>query len=562
MKKTGLLLLLSACLGTGVAQTSVKTAPNNWHLLNKDNDGFYGIGVEKTYKELLKGRKSVPVIVAVIDSGVDTLHEDLKPVLWRNPGEIPNNGIDDDNNGFVDDVYGWNFLGNKDGRNVDKDSYEAARVYYKLKRKYGSTLPSDETATPEEKEELALYKKVKELVEGDAKEASMNVMFLKNLVESMPWADSVMQVALKKEEYKADDVIQLKPASTDESKAKSTIQVLFMAFKADDMSNSKLLGMIKEFYDGEQAKVTAVQKEPENYRGDVVQDNYYDFKDRFYGNNDVMAGTPMHGTHVSGIIGAVRNNELGGDGVADNVKIMTLRAVPDGDEHDKDIANAIFYAVDNGAKVVNMSFGKSISPEKHWVDSAVKYAESKGVLLVHAAGNSAKNLDESDNFPSPYYNNDTTNRATNWITVGASGDPTNGGITASFSNYGKNGVDVFAPGVQIYSTMPGGDAYGKLNGTSMASPVVAGVAALIMSYFPTLTAAQVKEVIENSVTPLTEQVNIPGTQENALLSDLSRKGGLVDTYTAVNYAIKLSEKNKKEEKAPLPKSKMKGAKKG
>ncbi len=562
MKKTGLLLLLSACLSAGFAQTAVKTAPNNWHLLNKQTDGFYGIGVEKAYSELLKDRKSVPVVVAVIDSGIDTLHEDLKPVLWTNPGEIPGNGIDDDNNGFVDDVYGWNFLGGKDGKNVNKDSYEAARVYYKLKRKFGSTPPDPATASPEEKEELALYEKVRELVEGDAKEASMNVMFLKNMVENMPWADSVVQAALQKQEYKADDVIQWKPGSADESKAKSNIQVLFMAFKADDMVNTKLLEMIREFYEGELAKVTAVQKEPENYRADIVQDNYYDFSDRFYGNSDIMAGTPMHGTHVSGIIGAVRNNGLGGDGVADNVRIMTLRAVPDGDEHDKDIANAIFYAVDNGARVVNMSFGKSVSPEKHWVDSAVQYAESKGVLLVHAAGNSAKNLDESDNFPSPYYNNDTSRKATNWITVGASGDPANGGITASFSNYGKNAVDVFAPGVQIYATMPGGDAYGKLSGTSMASPVVAGVAALIMSYFPELTAAEVKEAIENSVSPLDEQVNIPGTQETVLLSDISRKGGLVDAYAAVHYAIQLSETKKKQEKAPLPKSKMKSSRKG
>jgi len=562
MKKIGLLFVLSAYLGTGVAQTSVKpaAAPKSWHLLNKEQDGYYGIGVEKAYNELLKDRKSVPVIVAVIDSGVDTLHEDLKPVLWRNPGEIPGNGIDDDKNGFVDDIYGWNFLGGKNGENVNKDSYEAARVYYKLKKKFANGVPDDSTASPELKQEIALFKKVKDLVEGDAKEAAMNVMFLKNMVENMPWADSVVQAALKKEEYKGDDVIQMKPASADESKAKSTIQVLFMSFKADEMTNKKLLGMIREFYDGEKAKVDAVQAEPEDYRGKVVKDNYDDFNDRYYGNNDVMAGTPMHGTHVSGIIGAIRHNNLGGDGIADNVKIMTLRAVPDGDEHDKDIANAIFYAVDNGARVINMSFGKSISPEKHWVDSAVQYAASKGVLLVHAAGNDAKDLDQNDNFPNPYYNEDTATRADNWITVGASGDPANGGITASFSNYGKNGVDVFAPGVQIYSTMPGGDAYGNLNGTSMASPVVAGVAALLMSYFPELTAVQIKEAIENSVTKLAEQVNIPGTQDKVSLSDISRKGGVVDAYGAVNYAIKLAEKNK--EPQPLPKSKMKSSKKG
>lgn len=555
MKKTGLILLLSLCLGGLNAQTAVKSTPKGWHLLDRSKDGFYGIDIEKAYNELLKDRKSIPVVVAVIDSGIDTVHEDLKPVLWKNPGEIPGNGIDDDNNGYIDDVYGWNFLGGKDGQNVNKDSYEAARVYYKLKKKFGNNIPEN-PSDPDTQREVEGYKKVKDLVEGDAKEAAMNVMFLKNLVEGMPWADSVVQAAINKEEYTGDDVLKMKPGSADESKAKSTIQVLFMSFKADEMTNKKLLGMIKEFYDGEQAKVDAVAREPEDYRAKVVQDNYEDINDRFYGNNDIMAGTPMHGTHVSGIIGAVRNNSLGGDGVADNVQIMTLRAVPDGDEHDKDIANAIRYAVDNGARVVNMSFGKSVSPQKHWVDDAVRYAESKGVLLVHAAGNDAKDLDVNDNFPNPYYNNDTSTKAGNWITVGASGDPANGGVTASFSNYGKHGVDVFAPGVQIYSTMPGGDSYGNLNGTSMASPVVAGLAALLMSYFPDLTAAQVKESIEKSVTKIDEQVNRPGTQEKVPLSELSKYGGVINAYAAVSYAIKLSEQNKKTPQ-PLPKSSLK-----
>jgi subtilisin family serine protease len=252
-----------------------------------------------------------------------------------------------------------------------------------------------------------------------------------------------------------------------------------------------------------------------------------------------MAGTPFHGTHCSGIIAAVRNNGKGVDGIADNVKIMMIRAVSDGDEHDKDIANAIRYAVDNGAQVISMSFGKDFSPEKNWVDDAVKYAESKGVLLVHAAGNDAKNIDSTDNFPNPNFI-DGKGRSNTFITVGASGDTTNGGITANFSNYGKKEVDVFAPGVKIYSTIPGGNTYGTASGTSMACPVVAGTAAFILSYYPKLSSAQLKYVIEKSATPLTEKVKNPGTGEIASLADLSKSGGLLNAYEAIKLAATIT----------------------
>ncbi|HRO45514.1 S8 family peptidase [Agriterribacter sp.] len=563
MKKTFLLAIIGAVLYlSGFTQTAVKDIPRGWHMLDPQKDGYYGIDVEKAYNELLKGKKSVPVIVAVIDSGIDTTHEDLKPVLWHNPGEIPGNGIDDDNNGYIDDVYGWNFLGGKDGRNVNKDSYEAARVYYKLKKKFGDTMPDEATATPEELDEIGMYKKVRDLIEGDAKEASLNVMFLKNIVEKMPWADSILQSSLKMTEYSGDDLQKFKPASADESKAKSTIMALFLGFQASEMTNKRLLEMTGEFYNGEKSKADAVVKEPKDYRGEIVKDNYDDINDRYYGNNDVMAGTPMHGTHVSGIIAAARNNNIGMNGIADNVRIMTVRAVPDGDEHDKDIANAIRYAVDNGAKVINMSFGKSVSPQKHWVDDAVKYAASKGVLLVHAAGNDAKDIDIHDNFPNPIFKNDSIGRAGNWITVGASGDPAAGGIIGSFSNYGKKEVDVFAPGVKIYSTLPGGNQYGNLQGTSMASPVVAGVAALLMSYYPNLTVQQIKEVIEKSAASPGIKAQKPGTDEAVSMAELSRAGGIVNVYEAVKLADSISgEKNVLPQQA-LPKSKMKKDKKG
>jgi subtilisin family serine protease len=260
-----------------------------------------------------------------------------------------------------------------------------------------------------------------------------------------------------------------------------------------------------------------------------------------------MASTPMHGTHCAGIIGAARNNNKGMDGVADNVSIMMLRAVPDGDEHDKDIALAIRYAVDNGAKIISMSFGKDFSPEKHWVDDAFKYAEKKGVLLVHAAGNDAKNIDTAYNFPNPVFENGS-GRANNVITVGASGDVKTGGLTASFSNFGKNEVDVFAPGVNIYSTIPGGNTYGNLSGTSMACPVVAGIAALLLEYYPTLTSTDLKMIIEKSAVVCTEEVNKPGTDEKVKLSELSRTGAFVNAFEAVKMADVTTNSNVKTKK--------------
>jgi len=323
----------------------------------------------------------------------------------------------------------------------------------------------------------------------------------------------------------------------------------------NDLTNKQIIDELE----GSIRKAESANKAPEEYRKNIVQDNENDINDRNYGNNDVMASTPMHGTHCSGIIAGVRNNGKGGDGVADNVRIMMLRAVPDGDEHDKDIALAIRYAVDNGAQVVSMSFGKDFSPQKQWVDDAVKYAEKKGVLLVHAAGNDSKNIDSSDNFPTVNYMDGK--RASNWITVGASGDPKNGGLTARFSNYGKKDVDVFAPGVQIYATIPGGNTYGKLSGTSMACPVVAGTAALLLEYFPTLSAAQLKYVIEKSAQAPDMDVNIPGTEEKTTLSELSKTGGLLNAYEAVKLASTLKGE-RKTPKEVLPKTKLIKGKKG
>ncbi len=544
------LYLMGAALfaGTAVsAQQGGDAVPLNWHQLDKATTGYYGISLDKAY-EFIKTKKikSKQVLVAVIDSGIDTLHEDLKPVLWTNPKEIPYNGIDDDKNGYIDDVHGWNFLGGKDGRNVKQDSYEGARVYHALKAKYGTLVP-DESSVPEaDRKEIETYKKAQKKVVGDVNPAE--VSFYKKMLPSFKLGDSVITKELNKEEYNCND---LESYSTTDPNAKKTKAILMQLCKSNgsnEISNKEII----EELEGNIRKAETAEKAPEEYRKNIVQDDETNINDRNYGNNDIMAGTSRHGTHCSGIIAAVRNNGKGGDGVADNVRIMMLRAVPDGDEHDKDIALAIRYAVDNGAQVVSMSFGKDFSPQKHWVDDAVKYAEKKGVLLVHAAGNDSKNIDSTDNFPCVTALDGQ--RASNWITVGASGDPKNGGLTARFSNYGKKDVDVFAPGVQIYATVPGGNTYGKLSGTSMACPVVAGTAALLLEYFPTLSAKQIKYVIEKSAVAPDTDVNIPGTEEMVKLSDISKTGGLLNAYEAVKLASTLKgERTVKKEVLPKPK---------
>lgn len=538
------------------AASSTKAGTKGWHLRDVDADGVYGISLDKTYSSLLKDRKpKQTVVVAVIDSGIDTLHEDLKPVLWRNPGEIPGNGIDDDRNGYVDDVHGWNFIGGRDGRNVGKDSYEAARVYYKLKPKYGDAKVDPASLTGERKYEYELYQKAKEQIESQAKEASMYVMFLSSVVEKLPSADSILRKTLGKETYTGNELMKLKPENSDVSKARNTMLGMFQQTQQMENSNKSLIEGLTQFYEGEKSKVDAARKEPPAYRAEIVKDRYDDVNDRFYGNNDIMASDPSHGTHVSGIIAAARGNGKGMDGVADNVRIMTIRAVPDGDEHDKDIANAIRYAVDNGAWVINMSFGKSFSPEKKWVDDAVRYAESKDVLLIHAAGNDAKNIDVEDNFPNPRYGNNKASLASNWITVGASG-PTLQELAASFSNYGTE-VDVFSPGVEIYSTLPGGDQYGNQQGTSMASPVTAGIAALILSYYPELSSRQVKDAIMKSVTRIPGQVVRPGADDKVPMSELSKTAGVVNAFGAVSTASRMKgERNLKAAPTTKPKSQL------
>lgn len=568
-------LILPACmllalmqLGTAQAQgtTSVikKDLPKGWHLGDHSKDGYFGVSMDKAY-EFVKDKPSKTVTVAIIDSGIDTLHEDLKEILWVNPKEIPGNGIDDDRNGYIDDIHGWNFLGGKDGRNVKQDSDEGARVYHAYKAKFTAPGFNPALLKGTEKEQYDMWAKARTKVEGDASGGGADLIFLKRALEGSEKNDSLLRLALGKETYTGTELDSFSPTTTQAQKAKAGMLYIFKAFDMMETPNSEFLEGFSTYVNGEQRKREAAENAPKDYRGEIVKDNYNDINDRYYGNPDVMANTPSHGTHVAGIIGAKRGNGIGMDGVANNVRIMTIRAVPDGDEHDKDIALAIRYAVDNGARVVNMSFGKSFSPEKKWVDEAVKYAESKGVLLVHAAGNEAQNVDSVENYPNAHFLSPKV-KAGNWVTVGASSDPLAepgfNSYTASFSNYGKKEVDVFAPGTKIYSTLPGGNVYGNQQGTSMAAPVVAGVAAFLLSYYPDLTPQQLKTLLEKSVSPAEEKVKVPGSDDLVELSQLCESGGFINAYEAVKLAATIKTGQQQQPKKKVPASSLKSGTKG
>ena len=550
---------------TSIAQQNA-AVPNGWHMMDLEKDGFLGVSADKAYQFIkVNNLKSKTVVVAVIDSGIDTLHEDLKPVIWVNSKEIAGNGIDDDKNGYVDDVYGWNFLGGKDGRNVNSDSYEGARVYYNLKGKWDNRQVDKSKLSKEDALEFEMFEKAKAEITGGSKDSDVSDVdaeSLKTMLANLNSSDSLLRTVLAKDTFTGNDLDNYVTKSFSEKKAKSAFLGIMKANNMMDQNNFEFIGGLNEYIEyieGEQRKAEGKNNPPIEYRKNIVGDDETNINDIGYGNTDIMAEKSMHGTHCAGIIAAARGNNKGMDGIADNVRIMMLRAVPDGDEHDKDIALAIRYAVDNGAQIISMSFGKSFSPQKKWVDEAFAYAESKNVLLVHAAGNDAKDVDVKDNFPNANYLNG--GRAGNVITVGASNEPKSGSYTAAFSNYGKKEVDVFAPGVKIYSTLPGGKNYGNLSGTSMACPLVAGIAALTLEYYPTLSAKQLKYVIEKSAQAPKEKVKKPGTDETVNLSELSRTGGVVNAFEALKLAATLKGENDMQ-KETLPKPKMTKNRKG
>ncbi len=507
---------LAPMVGTNPAnidKTPLKTTPvkeddlKRWSHLDLVKDTIPGMSVDKAYNELLKNKKGKKVIVGVIDSGIDISHEDLKGKVWTNKKEIAGNKKDDDNNGYIDDINGWNFLGESNDENL-----ELTRIVKK-----GPNTPG--------------YAEAK--AELDAKLAEMNQQ--KPQVDMIAKADKDIRTHLKKEVYTLADLKAI--STTDANLNQSKMIMTSVATQAGEGFQDEIKEYIDYVYEQLNYNLNV------NHDGrKLVGDNPNDINDKKYGNGNVKGPDVtdgLHGTHVAGIIAQVRGNGKGGDGVINNVEIMALRAVPNGDEYDKDIALAIRYAVDNGAKVINGSFGKDYSPQKEWVWEAIKYAASKDVLIVHAAGNDAKDIDTEPNFPSDEVNGKEI--ADNFLSIGALNKEYGTNIIASFSNFGKMNVDVFAPGNQIYATIPN-NKYKYLQGTSMASPNAAGVAALIRSYYPNLTASQVKHILMDSGTPISANV-VVGEQKTAVpFSNTCVSGKIVNAYNALLMAEQMSKK--------------------
>ena len=500
-----------------VDNTPIKTTKisdkdlKRWSHLDLAKDTIPGMSIDKA-NGFMKGRKSTKVIVAVIDSGIDIEHEDLRGSIWINKKEIAGNKIDDDKNGFIDDINGWNFLGD-----VENEQLELTRIVKK-----------GETNSQEYKvAKTQLDKKIADLAPQ------------KEQLDMILGADKTCAIYLKKKNYTIDEVKAIKTTDAALGQAKMIMSQV-LASSTRDAFDKEMVEFKNYVYDQLNYNLNV------NFEGrKSLGNNPDDFNSKIYGNNKVWGPIKegaKHGTHVAGIIAQIKNNGLGGDGIANgNVEIMTIRAVPNGDEQDKDIANAIHYAVDNGAKIINGSFGKDYSPHKQWVYDAIKYAESKDVLFVHAAGNDAKNIDIEPNFPndadgsSPEY-------ADNMLTIGALNFEFGSKMLADFSNYGKTNVDIFAPGVKIYATTPN-NTYEFLQGTSMASPNVAGVASLVRAYFPTLTASQVKHIIMDSGTPISTTVMIGETDKvQTTLSEISKTGKIVNAYNALVLALKIASK--------------------
>ncbi len=531
------LLVLAGCNATVQAQVStskqfitapaavVKKAPvsenelKRWSHLDLIKDSIPGMSVDKAYAELLQGKTGKKVIVGIVDSGVDIEHEDLKGMIWTNPKEIPGNGIDDDKNGFIDDVNGWNFLGDAVHENL-----EMTRIIKKA-----------DDGSAQYKQALEEYtKKYEEALQGKER-----IDFLLN-------AHKTIKKAVNKDKYTLED---LKSITSTDPEVLSSKQVMtqILSNTGPTFDPEAEFEEYREYvYDQLNYNLN---KEYDGRK--IVGDNPDDIKNTRYGNNVVFGPDKekaLHGTHVAGIIAQIRGNNLGGDGVANNVEILTVRAVPDGDEYDKDIALAIRYAVDNGAKVINGSFGKSFSPHKQWVYDAIKYAAKKDVLIVHAAGNDGYNIDETKNINYPNDAEDNVKEfADNVITIGAINKSYGENVVASFSNFGKINVDVFAPGEEIYATVPN-NKYKYLQGTSMASPNAAGVAALIRSYYPKLKAAQVKKILMDSGVALPSMVVLgesenPGEKPTAVSSaESSKTAKMVNAYNALLMAEKMSKK--------------------
>ena len=548
-----LLVILIGC-GSSKTSTDLKLSKHNgvsiyknldslnWFHKGIDENGNTGMFVSNWKMQNIQKLRSKEIIVAIIDSPLDINHDLIKNKIWINKAEIPNNGQDDDKNGYVDDVNGWNFIGTKDNGYLVFSNFEFVRIL----KEWGD-LETNQFLKKElgnEKEYVRAVRKFKE-------QHYYYENWLKSLqysVKTYPAAKDSLRHYFPKENYTYQqlDSMYKKYKINDKTFRQRREDVDFDLGAMIAFMKARLDFGEKSLKDVEDSKqeVDSILNKSLNLKFNerlLTMDSSGKFE-KGYGNNRLSTNiegkttTYNHSTKVSGIIAMI---------VPSKVKIMPLVVAANGDEHDQDIAMAIRYAVDNGAKIINMSFGKEFSLHKKWVEEAFKYAEQHNVLLVHSAGNNSFNVDENPYYPTDVaYEGSSKEVCGNFISVGATTAKIDSTLVASFSNYGKNNVDLFAPGDQIYTTKAG-NSYGYDSGTSLAAPMVSGTAALIWSYYPKLSVQQVKQIILESGTAYDIEVLVPGGEgKKVKFSELSKSGKVLNVYNAMQLAEKVSKKKR------------------
>ncbi|WP_420571375.1 S8 family serine peptidase [Kordia sp.] len=548
-----LFIILSCyCIFACVSQKQIATKPQiissgfvkkqltntewqDWQHKDIAKDSIAGISLDKAY-ECLKNIKGDTVLVAVLDTRLIKGNEDLKNLLWTNKDEIPNNNIDDDKNGYIDDIHGWNFLGNKNGAQEYRANFEFVRVI----RKFDPLFKGKKRQNIKDTVNYDIYTKAKRTLQDEIHIVNQNILYLDSV--------KALRSETKKELSKFYPDISL------------DVKVLDSMLRTEkDSTIIKKIIFLKEYDSNKQWYVNRYKRERRHleiyYNKDykersVIKDNSNDLTDINYGNPTIFSDSiyPKH-THsikVVSVLAANRTNNYGIKGVTNSSKIMMVTVSPFGDEHDKDIALGIRYAVDNGAKIINITFTKYFSLHSDWVREAIKYASRNNVLIVCSAGNYSKNLDNETPYPN---DTDTTGNEVvdNLMMIGSSTPFANEFLVSDYSNYGKKNVDIFAPGEFIYTSI-GKNNYNFTSGTSYSAPIVSGIAALIRSHYPNLTAAEVKQIIMKSGVSYDIMVNKPSTSKEKELvpfSSLSKSGKIVNAYNALLMAEEVSKKKKK-----------------
>ncbi len=520
-----------------------------WHWKDLEKDGVHGVSLFKAQQLLIDLKlKPAPIVIAILDGGIDTNHLQIKPLLWNNTKEISGNYLDDDKNGYIDDLHGWNFLGNAAGKNINKASDEKSRIYHRYKSEFKQDNLDSANWDLKKKQSYKIWQQAAaEIIFTD--EDADNLAFIKMARNAVVKMGVILIREMEDSNFTAEKLESYQPIGKLTADTKISYLRTLQALGIDKSNgHQSILDDLNEYISGKEHSAISMDNAPEDLRKNIIQDQYENFKDQYYGNNNITGPNAKHGTHVAGLAAGIVDTILSNATFINPIKIMGVRVVPDGDEYDKDIALGIRYAVNNGAKIINMSFGKSFSPEQPWVDSAIRYAASKDVLIIHSAGNESYDLNIKSVYPNPY-STVFKDKANNLITVGASSDPIiSESILTDFSNYGNQIVDVLSPGNKIYSSLPNQN-YGYLNGTSMSAPILSHIAALIRSYFPKLSAIEVKTILlqscwkpkdDNTLFP------IPFKDQTKTLKEMSAEGGIINAALCIQNAMKFhSNKNKK-----------------